>query len=84
MKNEPRRSCGQSRERDMIISRRSFIAICGAAAGVAMLKPAWADALKVAIILPGNITDKSWSQSGYEGIMQAKEKLEFLEAQGNR
>ncbi|MGE3876812.1 MAG: BMP family protein, partial [Parvibaculaceae bacterium] len=60
----------------MIISRRSFIAICGAAAaGVAVLKPAWADALKVAIILPGNITDKSWSQSGYEGIMQAKEKL---------
>jgi basic membrane protein A len=59
----------------MIISRRSFIAICGTAAGLAALRPAWADAFKVAIVMPGNITDKSWSQSGYEGIMQAKEKL---------
>lgn len=59
----------------MIISRRSFIALCGTAAGIAVLKPALADTLKVAIVMPGNITDKSWSQSGYEGILQAKEKL---------
>jgi basic membrane protein A and related proteins len=59
----------------MIISKRSFIAICAAAAGIAVFKPAMADVLKVAIVMPGNITDKSWTQSGYEGIMQAKEKL---------
>lgn len=59
----------------MIISRRSFIAICGTAAGLAMFKSAFADTLKVAIVMPGNITDKSWSQSGYEGILQAKDKL---------
>jgi basic membrane protein A len=33
------------------------------------------EAMKVAIVMPGNITDKSWSQSGYEAIMAAKEKL---------
>ncbi|MGE0240305.1 MAG: BMP family ABC transporter substrate-binding protein, partial [Parvibaculaceae bacterium] len=59
----------------MIISRRSFIAMCGTAAGLAVFKPAAADTMKVAIVMPGNITDKSWSQSGYEGIMQAKDKL---------
>ena len=30
---------------------------------------------KVAIALPGIITDKAWNQSGYEGVMLAKEKL---------
>ena len=59
----------------MIISRRSFIAICGTAAGLAVFKSASAETLKVAIVMPGNITDKSWSQSGYEGILQAKDKL---------
>jgi basic membrane protein A and related proteins len=59
----------------MIISRRSFLAICGTTAGLAVFRPASAEALKVAIVMPGNITDKSWTQSGYEGIMQAKDKL---------
>ena len=60
----------------MNISRRSLIALSTSAAGLAILGPAGAaDPLKVAIVMPGNITDKSWTQSGYEGIMQAKEKL---------
>ncbi|CAN5184018.1 BMP family protein [soil metagenome] len=59
----------------MIISRRSFLVVSGTAAGLAALRPAFAETLKVAIVMPGNITDKSWTQSGYEGIMQAKEKL---------
>ena len=60
----------------MNISRRSLIALSTSAAGFAILGPAVAaDPLKVAIVMPGNITDKSWTQSGYEGIMQAKEKL---------
>ncbi|MFE1748858.1 BMP family protein [Coleofasciculus sp. H7-2] len=30
---------------------------------------------KVAIVLPGIITDKAWNQAGYEGVTIAKEKL---------
>ncbi|MEW5857974.1 MAG: BMP family protein [Cyanobacteriota bacterium] len=30
---------------------------------------------KVAIVLPGIITDKAWNQAGYEGVTTAKEKL---------
>lgn len=30
---------------------------------------------KVAIVLPGIITDKAWNQSGYQGVQTAKEKL---------
>lgn len=30
---------------------------------------------KVAVALPGVITDKAWNQSGYEGVTLAKEKL---------
>ncbi|MDJ0736117.1 MAG: BMP family protein [Nostocaceae cyanobacterium] len=33
------------------------------------------EGLKVAIALPGVITDKAWNQSGYEGIQLAKQKL---------
>ena len=32
-------------------------------------------AFKVAMVLPGNITDKSWNQAGYEGLKQAEKKL---------
>jgi len=59
----------------MIMSKRSFLTLSGAAAAFAVVRPAWAQAMKVAIVMPGNITDKSWTQSGYEGILQAKEKL---------
>ena len=31
---------------------------------------------RVAMVLPGNITDKSWNQSGYEGLQLVKEKLD--------
>lgn len=37
--------------------------------------PAAADTFKAAIVMPGNITDQSWNQTGYEAIMLAKEKL---------
>lgn len=60
----------------MNISRRKFIAFCGTTvAASTFFRPAWAQALKVAIVMPGNITDKSWTQSGYEGIKQVEEKL---------
>ncbi|MBD2568252.1 BMP family ABC transporter substrate-binding protein [Anabaena lutea] len=32
------------------------------------------EGLKIAIVLPGVITDKAWNQSGYEGINLAKQK----------
>lgn len=32
-------------------------------------------ALKIAIILPGIITDKAWNQTGYEGVKLTEEKL---------
>lgn len=30
---------------------------------------------KVAIVMPGNITDRSWNQAGYEAILKAKAQL---------
>lgn len=33
------------------------------------------DTFKAAIVMPGNKTDKSWNQSGYEGLVKAKENL---------
>ncbi|QJP12338.1 BMP family ABC transporter substrate-binding protein [Starkeya sp. ORNL1] len=61
----------------MNISRRSFVALCGTSATLVALRPAWAQQtpLKVAIVMPGNITDKSWNQAGYESIQAVKEKL---------
>ena len=62
----------------MVISRRKLVSILGAAAAVAVgSKPAFAAKLKVAIVMPGNITDKSWSQAGYEGITQAGKALDL-------
>ena len=61
----------------MLISRRKLVAVLGSAAAItaAGSNSAFADKLKVAIVMPGNITDKSWSQAGYEGINQAGEAL---------
>ena len=61
----------------MLISRRKLVGIMGAAATVTAVgaKSALAEKLKVAIVMPGNITDKSWTQAGYEGINQAGEAL---------
>ncbi len=33
------------------------------------------DAFKIAIALPGAITDKTWNQSGYEGVQLARQQL---------
>ena len=33
------------------------------------------EGFKIAIALPGTITDKAWNQSGYEGVNLAKQKL---------
>ena len=60
----------------MSISRRFFLSIAGLALVSVMLPaPALADAFKVAIVMPGNITDQSWNQAGYEGLMNAKKEL---------
>jgi basic membrane protein A and related proteins len=61
----------------MLISRRKLVAVLGTAAAITAIgsNSAFADKLKVAIVMPGNITDKSWSQAGYEGINQAGEAL---------
>lgn len=45
------------------------------AAMVASLGTAWANDFKVAIVLPGVITDKSFNQAGYEGMKRASDKL---------
>ena len=37
--------------------------------------PAQAEEMKVAIVLPGVITDKSFNQAGYEGVKRAAEEL---------
>ncbi|UCD79032.1 MAG: BMP family protein [Desulfobacterales bacterium] len=39
--------------------------------------PVLAENVKVAMVLPGNISDKSWNQAGYEGLMQIKDELGF-------
>ena len=36
-----------------------------------------AENVKVAMVLPGNISDKSWNQAGYEGLMRVKNELGF-------
>lgn len=61
----------------MRFDRRTVMALIGSAAvisatGSGVLAE---DKLKAAIVMPGNITDKSWSQAGYEGITQAGEAL---------
>jgi basic membrane protein A len=60
----------------MRVTRRVFLGGVGAAmaSGLA-LKTARAADPKVAIVMPGNITDKSWTQAGYEGLMRIKEEL---------
>jgi basic membrane protein A len=60
----------------MRVTRRVFLGGVGAAmaSGLA-LKTARAADPKVAIVMPGNITDKSWTQAGYEGLMRIKDEL---------
>ena len=57
----------------------SKVALVIAIAMVAMLLtgPVLAKSFKVAMVLPGNISDKSWNQAGYEGLMKVKNELGF-------
>ncbi len=60
----------------MRLTRRTFLNLTTALAGTTLLlRPAAAATLKVAIALPGNITDKSWNQAGYEGLKKAESTL---------
>jgi basic membrane protein A len=61
----------------MGISRRLFCSLATVAvlAGVGPVHQAQADALKVAIVLPGVKTDKSFNQAGYEGVEHAAKEL---------
>lgn len=67
-------------------SRRNFIAGGSMLTGSLLLKACSSNQkttptstsgneFKIAIALPGVISDKAWNQSGYEGIQQAKQKL---------
>lgn len=47
------------------------------AVAVLSSSPALAQSLKVAMVLPGNISDKSWNQAGYEGLMRVKSEVGF-------
>jgi len=44
---------------------------------VALTGQALAENVKIAMVLPGNISDKSWNQAGYEGLMRVKDELGF-------
>ncbi len=49
--------------------------LAGAALTLTSLTSAFADDFKVAIVLPGVITDKSFNQAGYEGVERAAGEL---------
>jgi basic membrane protein A and related proteins len=70
------------------LSRRKFIVYASAGVGASLLLKGCGNNqtttptgtsgsgnFKVAIALPGLISDKAWNQSGYEGIQLAKQKL---------
>ena len=42
------------------------------ACALSLTGQALAENVKVAMVLPGNISDKSWNQAGYEGLMRVK------------
>ena len=58
-----------------ILSRRTFVAATASATLLAFVGKASAQAMKVAIVMPGISTDKSFNQGGYEGAKNAAEKL---------
>ena len=47
------------------------------ACALSLTGQALAENVKVAMVLPGNISDKSWNQAGYEGLMRVKNELGF-------
>ncbi|GAA6621608.1 BMP family protein [Scytonema sp. NUACC26] len=65
-------------------SRRQFLLYSSATLSTSLLLKACSNksvktgdsgGFKIAIALPGVITDKAWNQSGYEGLQLAKQKL---------
>lgn len=61
----------------MSIFRRIFylLATATVATGLGLWTPAFAEDIKVAIVLPGVKTDKSFNQAGYEGVEHAAKEL---------
>ncbi|MGV6874793.1 BMP family protein [Pseudochelatococcus sp. B33] len=60
----------------MSFTRRTLLGAAAIAAPALILaRPASAADMKVAIVMPGPITDHGWSQSGYEALIAAAEKL---------
>jgi basic membrane protein A len=60
----------------MSISRRSFLksAALAAVASNVVVNAAWAATIKVALVLPGSITDGGWNQGAYEGLKALETK----------
>lgn len=60
----------------MRTTRRTFITstLIGGALATGLGGRSWAANYKVAIVMPGNITDQAWNQAGYEAMLKAKEK----------
>ena len=57
-------------------TKRAFLAACAAfALAAALPAAAQTKSPKVAMVMPGNITDQSWNQAGYEGIQRVKQEL---------
>lgn len=60
----------------MTLTRRRLGSLALALAiSTTLMTPAMADPLKVAIVLPGVKTDKSFNQAGYEGVEHAAKQL---------
>jgi basic membrane protein A and related proteins len=56
--------------------RRTFIQAAALSAVLAFSSSAGlAQEFKAAVVMPGNITDQSWNQAGYEGVMRARKEL---------
>ena len=60
----------------MRITKISLLIVVVACA-LSLTGQALAENVKVAMVLPGNISDKSWNQAGYEGLMRVKNELGF-------
>ena len=56
---------------------RVSVLIVAVACALSLTGFALAENIKIAMVLPGNISDKSWNQAGYEGLMQIKNELGF-------
>lgn len=58
------------------MNRRLVLAVGALSVGLMAAQVAEAkDKLKVAAVMPGNITDKSWNQAGYEGLKRIESEL---------